>query len=76
MITSLLHYAVLCCSSEIVKNLLPRVQNVSSLSEWWYAFLGKEIPFTALWLAALQHDYSTMSLLLEAGASPYETCIG
>ena len=75
MFASLLQYAVLCGSGEIVENLISRVENVSSMSERWCPFLVKGFSCTALCLAGLQHEYSIMRVLLKAGASPYETGI-
>ena len=74
MIGTLWQYAVLCGSTEIVENLLSLVYNVSSVSEWWYPFLPGDFSCTALWLAALQCEHNIIRLLLNAGASPYETC--
>ena len=72
MIASLLQYAVLCGCTSIVEILLPRVEDVSSISSQWCPFLVKGFSCTPLWLAAFQHHYSIMKLLLMAGASPYE----
>ena len=75
MIVSLLHYAVLCCSTEIVADLIAKVQDVSKSSEEWYPFLPQRFSCTPLWLAAFQKQPNIMRLLLTAGASPYESCV-
>ena len=74
MIASLLQYAVLCCHIEIVEYLLTKVDNVSSMSMWWCPFLPTGLSCTALWLAASRRHAQIVNLLLDAGASPYETC--
>ena len=74
MLASLLHYAVLCCSTDIVADLIPKVQDVSMSNEEWYPFLPLGFSSTPLWLAAFQQQPHIMSLLLNAGASPYEVC--
>ena len=72
MTDSLLQYAVLCGSFNIVKSLLLMVQNVSSMSKWWCPFLVEGFSCTPLWLACFKHRYNIMSMLLSSGASPYD----
>ena len=72
MTDSLLQYAVLCGSFNIVERLILMVQNVSSMSKQWCPFLLKGFSCTPLWLACFKHRYSIMSQLLSSGASPYD----
>ena len=67
MSASLLQYAVMFGSRETVENLLPRVENVSSMCEWQCPFLPARFLSTALWLAAFQDQPSIRNLLLIAG---------
>ena len=71
---SLLHFAVLCCSVNIVEYLIAGMEDVSMFGKEWYLFLPLGFSSTPLWLASFLQQPRIMRLLLNAGASPYEVC--
>ena len=72
VIESLLHYSVLCGRLEIAKYLIARGVQVSAYSREWYPFLPAHNTATPLSLALFLEQHDMVSLLLGAGASPYE----